>query len=312
MIVPLIKPSAPVYTFISRKERKMDFSHHKNADIKFTDAVRTCFSFRSLHGFYSILMLPTAALQVLMECKDERGVQKFFAMPAMVGFSEVLQRLNTKYGRPVTFVFEAEGHQCTVKNAKDLRRCWDSVEVAYRKSGSSQKTAHLDAYIVDFDASKQEASSSETAVKVTLSVPLKTKRPGEKESALGKLRRGANTRDPVASIDFQGKHQWIDEMMKALGAPTEGEPATMQGRWDKMLQECKDLDSYGTGTVTCEGFRNALTRTEPRMSVDQTEWFVRDAGKVCVSFSFESLSHRLCSVFVFPRFVDVHRAAHVC
>lgn len=59
----------------------------------------------------------------------------------------------------------------------------------------------------------------------------------------------------------------------------EGEPATMQGKWPKLLDECHALDNNASGTVTPAGFRNALTRTEPRMNMDQVEWFVKDADK---------------------------------
>jgi hypothetical protein len=214
-----------------------------------------------------------------LECKDEQGVQKFVAISAQAGFSEVLQRLQAKYGRPVTFVYESGGAQNTVKTPRDLRNCWDAVEAEYRRKGSTQKAAQLDAFVVDFDASKQEASVREVQ-RGTLAPPLKTKRPGENESALSKLRRGAGSRDPIESVDFNSKHKWIDDMMKVLGAQNDGEPPTMQGRWDILLSECRQIDSYMTGTVTLEGFRNALTRTEPRMSAEQIEWFVKDAPKV--------------------------------
>jgi hypothetical protein len=217
--------------------------------------------------------------QVLLECKDEQGVQKFVAVSAQAGFSEVLQRLQAKYGRPVTFVYEAEGVQNTVTAPRDLRKCWDVVEAEYRKKGSAQKAAQLDAFVVDFDASKQEASVREIQ-RGTLAPPLKTKRPGESESALSKLRRGAGSRDPIESVDFNSKHKWIDDMMKALGAQSGGKPPTMQGRWETLLSECRQIDSYMTGTVTLEGFRSAVTRTEPRMSAEQVEWFVKDAHKV--------------------------------
>ena len=68
-------------------------------------------------------------------------------------------------------------------------------------------------------------------------------------------------------------------MLKALGAPAEGEPAAMQGRWQKLLDECHAIDQNLGGTVTPEGFRNALTRTEPRMNMDQVEWFLKEADR---------------------------------
>jgi hypothetical protein len=146
--------------------------------------------------------------EVLIECKDESGVQKFVAVPAIVSFNELLQRLKAKYGRHVTIAYEGEGGaQYTVKNAKDLRRCFDIVEAAYLRAGVASKSAQLECLVVDFDPRRQEATGAGAGGRPGLAPPLKTKKSGEKESAMSKLRRGAGTRDPLSSIDFGGKHR---------------------------------------------------------------------------------------------------------
>lgn len=147
--------------------------------------------------------------EVLIECKDESGVQKFVAVPAIVSFAELLQRLKNKYGRHVTIAYEGEGGaQYMVKNAKDLRRCFDSVEAAYLRAGVASKSAQLECLVVDFDPRRQEASGAGAGGRPGLAPPLKTRKTGEKESAMSKLRRGAGTRDPLSSIDFGGKHRF--------------------------------------------------------------------------------------------------------
>jgi len=76
--------------------------------------------------------------EVMMECKDERGVQKFIAIPAGITFSDLLQRLKGKFGRPVMFQYEADGHTYSVKSERDLKLCWDSVEEAHKGSGVAE------------------------------------------------------------------------------------------------------------------------------------------------------------------------------
>jgi Ca2+-binding EF-hand superfamily protein len=84
---------------------------------------------------------------------------------------------------------------------------------------------------------------------------------------------------PASAPDFERKNKWIDNMMKDLAVPWHNEPARMDGKWDKFLAECNSLDAAGKKTISVEGFRNSLTRTEPKLSVDQIEWFVKDAEK---------------------------------
>lgn len=52
--------------------------------------------------------------EVLMECKDDRGILKFVAVPAEMTWSDLLLKLRGKYGRPVSFMYESDGHPYTV------------------------------------------------------------------------------------------------------------------------------------------------------------------------------------------------------
>eukprot|EP00960_Hanusia_phi_P012748 372507-Hanusia_phi.AAC.9 len=204
--------------------------------------------------------------EVLFECKDEKGVEKTFAIEASVSFSELLHTLKSKYGRPVTFMYESNGHQFTVKTESDFVKCWDSLELTLRDTGDgSDVSVHLEAFIVDFNSDRAIKGGRER-------VPLL-----ERRKDLGD--RGSSRSRKVA-MDFSARNRWIDDMMRLLGAPLDDEPASMQGKWDILIQECAALD-MGTpkGVVTVEGFRNALIRTEPRMSAEDVEWYVRDAQK---------------------------------
>lgn len=54
--------------------------------------------------------------EVLFECKDDKGVMKFVAVPADMVWSDLLLKLRGKYGRPVAFMYESDGHPYTVIN----------------------------------------------------------------------------------------------------------------------------------------------------------------------------------------------------
>ena len=51
------------------------------------------------------------------------------------------------------------------------------------------------------------------------------------------------------SIDFRGRHKWIDDMMRLLGAPLENEPAVMHNKWEILIKECEHLDISKQSTV---------------------------------------------------------------
>ena len=204
--------------------------------------------------------------EVLLECKDEKGVEKNFAIEASVSFSELLQTLKSKYGRPVTIMYESNGHQFTVKTEADFAKCWDFLELSLRDHGEAgEVSVHLEAFIVDFNSDRVVKGGRER-------VPLLERRKDLGDQGSRRSRRVA--------MDFSARNRWIDDMMRLLGAPLDDEPASMQGKWDVLIQECAALDMGAPkGVVTVEGFRNALIRTEPRMSAEDVEWYVRDAQK---------------------------------
>jgi Ca2+-binding EF-hand superfamily protein len=206
--------------------------------------------------------------EVLIAAKDDSGLEQQLAVPVGISWPELLQKLQAKFERPVTFMYEAGGHRLTVKSSDDLKACWDSIDEQRRRDSDSGDTAHLEAFVVDFLG--KDDSSRAPVGRATL---------GERRRVADAGAHGTAGRGPQGSLDFGGRHKWIDDMMRALGAPLEGEPSSMQGKWDRLLLECRQLDPAQDGAVTVEGFRNALTRTEPRMSADQVEWFVKDADK---------------------------------
>ena len=102
--------------------------------------------------------IAVAASQVLMECKDAEGVQKFVAVPANISWTDLLLKLKNKYGRSVIFMYEADGHTYTVKDKGDLKQCWDSVEEAFLKTNPVTPSGHLVAFIINLDPSKLSAT----------------------------------------------------------------------------------------------------------------------------------------------------------
>ena len=206
--------------------------------------------------------------EVHMECKDDRGAEKNLQVQVSIKWEDLLEKLKNAFGRAVTFMYEdASQHKFTVTNSKDLNKCWDALAI----SGKGQEgTKHLECMIVDFDPT--------AAVK---------KSAGGRPSLAERRRNAAKVRgddvqgdrDPVENLDFRSKHKWIDDMMRLLGAPLENEPAAMQNKWEALIVECRQLDISQKSIVTVEAFRNALTRTEPRMTAEHVEWFVQDADK---------------------------------
>ena len=209
--------------------------------------------------------------EVLMQCKDEGGVEKNISVQVTIKWEDLLQKLKTHYHRAVTFMYEdSSQHKYTVKDAKDLTQCWDGLA----KSGKGEEgSMHLECMIVEFDSKMAKGKGGKTTGRPSLA---------ERRDKATKVSGAASTdldRDPVESLDFRSRHRWIDDMMRLLGAPLENEPAAMNNKWDILVHECVQLDSSVSKTVSIEGFRNALTRTEPRMTADDVAWFVRDADK---------------------------------
>lgn len=73
--------------------------------------------------------------EVLLACKDDSGSEQQLAVPAGISWPELLQKLQAKFDRPVTFMYEAGGHRLTVKSSEDLKACWDSVDEQRRRDG---------------------------------------------------------------------------------------------------------------------------------------------------------------------------------
>lgn len=208
--------------------------------------------------------------EVIMECKDgDRGVEQNLAVKVNIKWEDLLAQLQKAFKRAVTFMYEdASHHQHTVKDAKDLMQCWDSLQ----KSGKGEEgTKHLECFIVDFD--RTTATKKGAAGRPTLQ---------ERRQTAARMHGVVDAevdRDPQESLDFRGRNKWIDDMMRLLGAPLENEPAAMNKKWDILIKECRHIDVSDSGQVTIEGFRNALTRAEPRMTPEQVEWFIKDADK---------------------------------
>jgi hypothetical protein len=212
--------------------------------------------------------------EIMLECKDgTRGTEQNLVVKASIKWEDLLHLLQRTFKRPVTFMYEDVGHhQHTVKNASDLAKCWDGLALSGRGDEASR---HLECFILDFDAVTAKAASED-------------KRAGGRPSLQERRQRAikvhgvveaGDVRDPVESLDFRSRNRWIDDMMKLLGAPLENEPPDMVGRWDVLVKECQALDANDNGSVTIEGFRNALTRTQPRMTLEKVEWFIEDADK---------------------------------
>ena len=232
--------------------------------------------------------------EVYMECKDESGAEQNILVKVSMKWEDLLEKLAKAFKRPVTFMYEdVGGHQYTVKSAADLAKCWASVQTL---KGDGVK--HFECMIVDFDTATGKTKGGKSRGRLSLS---------ERRQGVAKVQGtgGVGTdmdREPVESVDFRrcqpendcctrlyiwytiltlshSRHKWIDDMMRLLGTPLENEPGVMHNKWDQLMTECQHLDIASTGSVTVEGFRNALTRTEPRMTAEHVEWYIKDADK---------------------------------
>ena len=97
--------------------------------------------------------------------------------------------------------------------------------------------------------------------------------------ARAKSRHSSETSRLLTPPDFEQKNKWIDKMIEQLDLPQQHEIATLDGKWDKFLCECRLLDAFKTKQISAEGFRNAMTRTEPRLAPNQIEWYLKGADK---------------------------------
>lgn len=178
-----------------------------------------------------------------------------------------------------------------VKDERDWKLCLDSVEENFKKSGggATDRAGHLEAFIVDLDPTKFAISTRPkkhdmirtllTPKRVVIADDPAGGAGGDADYIAAKHGAAASGR-LVAPMDFAGKHQWIDEMMRKVGACGDDEgPTTMRGRWDKLLKECQTTDPESTRVITPEAFRKALKKVEAKMTAAQVDWFVRDSDK---------------------------------
>jgi Ca2+-binding EF-hand superfamily protein len=227
--------------------------------------------------------------QVLMECKDAEGVQKFITVPATMNWTELLQKLKHKYGRAVTFMYEADGHSYTVNDERDFKQCWDSAEDAFLRANPVTPSAHLEAFIINIDPSKilGRAGGMRAGRKAHLQ---------PKRVTLGEVRdervsrpEGAARREAQRQ-EFDSQHQRIDDMLRKTGAG-DSEPSSMRKKWDKLLHECASIDTKKEKTLSQENFKKALLKADPNMTPDQQGWYVKDADK---NSSGEILYEKYC------------------
>lgn len=251
-----------------------------------------CFCVAWLHAWWPCAAVPACALlcvasseccvlvfQVLMECKDAQGVQKFVTVPSTMNWNELLQKLKHKYGRPVIFMYEADSHTYTVKDDREFKQCWDSVEEAFLKINPVTPSAHLQAFIIDVDPTKLAASTRAGGLRAGRKSHLAPKRVtlGEAHDDGNANVEGAARRQ-AQQQDFDKQHQQLDELMRKVGVG-ESEPQNMRKKWEKLIKECAALDTRRANTVPIENFKKALLKVDPSMTADQVQWFVNDADK---------------------------------
>jgi hypothetical protein len=219
-------------------------------------------------------ILSRSFTEVIMECKDSaRGTEQNIVVNVNSKWEDLLQLLQRTFKRPVTFMYEdVSHHQHTVRNAMDLGKCWDALASGGR---GNEHTKHLECVIVDYDDAIAKSASDKMAGRGRPSLSERRQKAIRSQGAVG----AGDVRDPLESLDFRGRNKWIDDMMRLLGAPLENDPGAMVGKWEILLRECQQLDVNESGIVSVEGFRNALTRTQHRMTLEQVEWYIGDADK---------------------------------
>jgi len=225
----------------------------------------------------AIYIAHVLVLQVLMECKDALAVQKFITVPSTMGWTDLLQKLKHKYGRAVMFMYEADGHTYTVKDDRDFKQCWDSVEEAFVKSNPVTPSAHLQAFIIDIDPSKFSTSTRTGGMRVGRKSHLAPKRVTLGDDTEAGRDHGVHARR-TQQEDFDAKHKAIDDLMRKSGI-TEAEPSNMRQKWEKLLKECKSMDTRHEKTISSDNFKKALAKVDPKMTPAQVLWFAKDAEK---------------------------------
>jgi Ca2+-binding EF-hand superfamily protein len=236
-------------------------------------------------------------LQVLMECRDAENKQKFITVPSTMQWSELRDKLKHKYGRAVNFMYEADGHTYTVRDERDFKLCWDSVEEAFVKSNPVTPSAHLQAFIMDIDPTKLTSSDRAGGLRTgrrSHLAPKKVTLGGVHDD--GAAGRDGGERRRLAQEDFDKKHQFIDEMMRKTGV-SDVEPSNMRKKWDRLIKECVALDQRREKAVKTDDFKKALTKLDQNMTADQMAWYIKDAEKnKCKNSAGDIMYEKYCTL----------------
>ena len=207
-----------------------------------------------------------------MECKDAEHKQKFITVPSTMNWTDLLQKLKHKYGRAVNFMYEADGHTYSVKDERDFKLCWDSVEEAFLKSNPVTPSAHLHAFIIDMDPTKFSSATRPGGLRAGRMSNLAPKR-----VTLGAAGTGGEpehfeegTKRQARQEDFDKKHHYIDEMMRKTGLGN-SEPSNMRKKWDRLIKECGALDLRREKAVKTDDFKKALRKVDPNMTEEQVD-----------------------------------------
>jgi len=212
-----------------------------------------------------------------MECKDAENNQKFITVPSTINWTDLLQKLKHKYGRAVNFIYEADGHTYSVRDERDFKLCWDSVEEAYVKSNPINASALLQVFIIDMDPTKISSSTRQGPSRTGRMPHLAPKRVtigGSSRTSGSELHGdGENSKRLARQQDYDKKHRGIDEMMRKTGFNTT-EPSNMRKKWDKLMKECSLSDQRREKTIKVDDFKRALVRVDPNMTAEQVTAFV--------------------------------------
>jgi hypothetical protein len=216
-----------------------------------------------------------------MECRDASNTQKFITVPSTMQWSDLRQKLKHKYGRAVNFMYEADGHTYTVKDERDFKLCWDSVDEAFLKSNPSTPSAHLQAFIIDIDPTKLSSSirtGGLRAGRMSHLAPKKVSLGGAPDDRAAADRDSAAARRRIAQEDYEKKNQFIDDLMRQTGV-SEVTPSNMRKVVKDLIKECQKLDKREQKTVSMTEFKKALGLVDADMTADQIAWYVKDVER---------------------------------
>jgi hypothetical protein len=96
-------------------------------------------------------------LQFILDCKDEKGVEKSLSVSANISYESLRNLLRQEYGRPVSFIYESQG-LCTVDDEASFQKCIEHVRSHLEKKGVSP-ALRLEAFILDLDRIPRKSRS---------------------------------------------------------------------------------------------------------------------------------------------------------